>query len=154
MLKKPSPRASLFYSLIWHDWAKPFRQDKHADVKATTTFDVSDQLGPQMLLHQGLVHLLVQFSRDATAVHAFSRRLNHVPIIDPNPRRGVLIPLDPAQRAGGLTLKPVDPLSRGGELGAPCVGQGRERNGVYSQGQKRGQIAQKTARSEGLNKID
>ena len=29
----------------------------------------------------------------------FSRRLGHVPIIDPNPRRGELIPLDPAQQA-------------------------------------------------------
>jgi len=39
---------------------------------------------------------------DAPAIHEFSRRLGHVPIIDPNPRRGPLIPLAPAeQRASG-----------------------------------------------------
>jgi hypothetical protein len=34
---------------------------------------------------------------DAPQIHAFSRRLGHVPIIDPNPRRGEKIPLAPAE---------------------------------------------------------
>jgi hypothetical protein len=41
---------------------------------------------------------LMDSAYDAPAIHEFSRRLNHVPIIDPNPRRGELIPLDPARR--------------------------------------------------------
>jgi len=41
---------------------------------------------------------LMDSAYDAPAIHEFSRRLNHVPIIDPNPRRGQLIPLDPARR--------------------------------------------------------
>ncbi|MDD2711122.1 MAG: transposase, partial [Verrucomicrobiae bacterium] len=35
---------------------------------------------------------------DAKEIHAFSRQLGHVPIIDLNPRRGEAIPLDPASR--------------------------------------------------------
>jgi hypothetical protein len=34
---------------------------------------------------------------DAPQIHEYSRRLGHVPIIDPNPRRGEKIPLAPAQ---------------------------------------------------------
>jgi hypothetical protein len=41
---------------------------------------------------------LMDSAYDAQAIHDFSRRLGHVPIIDPNPRRGELIPLDPARR--------------------------------------------------------
>jgi len=40
---------------------------------------------------------LMDSAYDAPQIHAFSRRLGHVPIIDPNPRRGVKIPLAPAQ---------------------------------------------------------
>jgi hypothetical protein len=40
---------------------------------------------------------LMDSAYDAPQVHAFSRGLGHVPIIDPNPRRGEKIPLDPAQ---------------------------------------------------------
>ena len=42
---------------------------------------------------------LMDSAYDAPAIHEFSRSLGHVPIIDPNPRRGQPIPLDPAQRA-------------------------------------------------------
>jgi hypothetical protein len=41
---------------------------------------------------------LMDSAYDSPAIHEFSRRLGHVPIIDPNPRRGELIPLDPARR--------------------------------------------------------
>jgi hypothetical protein len=41
---------------------------------------------------------LMDSAYDAPAVHEFSRRLGHVPIIDPNPRRGELIPLEPDRR--------------------------------------------------------
>jgi hypothetical protein len=40
---------------------------------------------------------LMDAAYDAPAIHAFAQGLGHVPIIDPNPRRGELIPLDPAQ---------------------------------------------------------
>jgi hypothetical protein len=40
---------------------------------------------------------LMDSAYDAPQIHAFSRGLGHVPIIDPNPRRGEKIPLDPAQ---------------------------------------------------------
>jgi hypothetical protein len=40
---------------------------------------------------------LMDSAYDAPQIHAFSRRLGHVPIIDPNPRRGEKIPLAPAQ---------------------------------------------------------
>ncbi len=40
---------------------------------------------------------LMDSAYDAPPIHAFSRQLGHVPIIDPNPRRGVKIPLAPAQ---------------------------------------------------------
>jgi hypothetical protein len=36
---------------------------------------------------------------DAPQIKAFSEKLSHVPIIDPNPRRGEKIPLDPARKA-------------------------------------------------------
>jgi hypothetical protein len=39
---------------------------------------------------------LMDSAYDAPQIHEFSRRLGHVPIIDPNPRRGVKIPLAPA----------------------------------------------------------
>ncbi|MDD2711258.1 MAG: transposase [Verrucomicrobiae bacterium] len=39
---------------------------------------------------------LADSAYDAKEIHAFSRQLGHVPIIDPNPRRGDAIPLDPA----------------------------------------------------------
>jgi hypothetical protein len=41
---------------------------------------------------------LMDSAYDAPAIHEFSRRLGHVPIIDPNPRRGPLIPLAPAEQ--------------------------------------------------------
>lgn len=41
---------------------------------------------------------LMDSAYDAPAIHEFSRRLGHVPIIDPNPRRGVLVPLAPAEQ--------------------------------------------------------
>jgi hypothetical protein len=41
---------------------------------------------------------LMDSAYDAPAIHQFSRSLGHVPIIDPNARRGQPIPLDPAQR--------------------------------------------------------
>lgn len=41
---------------------------------------------------------LMDSAYDAPPIHAFSRSLGHVPIIDPNPRRGEKIPLAPAQR--------------------------------------------------------
>lgn len=40
---------------------------------------------------------LMDAAYDAPAIHEFARALGRVPIIDPNPRRGELIPLDPAQ---------------------------------------------------------
>lgn len=40
---------------------------------------------------------LMDAAYDMPVIHAFAQRLGHVPIIDPNPRRGELIPLDPAQ---------------------------------------------------------
>jgi hypothetical protein len=40
---------------------------------------------------------LMDSAYDAPQIHAFSRRLGHVPIIDPNPRGGEKIPLAPAQ---------------------------------------------------------
>lgn len=40
---------------------------------------------------------LMDSAYDAPQIHAFSRRLGPVPIIDPNPRRGEKIPLAPAQ---------------------------------------------------------
>jgi len=40
---------------------------------------------------------LMDSAYDAPQIHAFSRALGHVPIIDPNPRRGEKIPLNPAQ---------------------------------------------------------
>lgn len=40
---------------------------------------------------------LMDSAYDAPQIHAYSRRLGHVPIIDPNPRRGEKIPLAPAQ---------------------------------------------------------
>jgi hypothetical protein len=40
---------------------------------------------------------LMDSAYDAPQIHAFSRALGHVPIIDPNPRRGEKIPLAPAQ---------------------------------------------------------
>jgi hypothetical protein len=39
---------------------------------------------------------LMDSAYDAPQIHQFSRQLGHVPIIDPNPRRGVKIPLAPA----------------------------------------------------------
>lgn len=41
---------------------------------------------------------LMDSAYDAPAIHEFSRRLGHVPIIDPNPRRGELLPLAPAEQ--------------------------------------------------------
>ena len=41
---------------------------------------------------------LMDSAYDAPQIHAFSRGLGHVPIIDPNPRRGEKIPLAPAER--------------------------------------------------------
>ena len=40
---------------------------------------------------------LMDSAYDAPQIHQYSRRLGHVPIIDPNPRRGEYIPLAPAQ---------------------------------------------------------
>ena len=40
---------------------------------------------------------LMDSAYDAPQIHAFSRALGHVPIIDPNPRRGEKIPLAPAE---------------------------------------------------------
>jgi hypothetical protein len=40
---------------------------------------------------------LMDSAYDAPQIHAYSRRLGHVPIIDPNPRRGEKIPLPRAQ---------------------------------------------------------
>jgi hypothetical protein len=40
---------------------------------------------------------LMDSAYDAPQIHAFSRRLGHVPIIDPNPRGGAKIPLSPAE---------------------------------------------------------
>lgn len=41
---------------------------------------------------------LMDSAYDAEPIRAFSRQLGHVPIIDPNPRRGEAVPLDPAQQ--------------------------------------------------------
>ena len=41
---------------------------------------------------------LMDSAYDAPPIHEFSRRLGHVPIIDPNPRRGEWVPLAPAQQ--------------------------------------------------------
>jgi Transposase DDE domain/Transposase domain (DUF772) len=41
---------------------------------------------------------LMDSAYDAPPIHEFSRRLGHVPIIEPNPRRGPWVPLDPAQQ--------------------------------------------------------
>lgn len=41
---------------------------------------------------------LMDSAYHAPEIEQFSRSLGHVPIIDPNPRRGQIIPLDPAQR--------------------------------------------------------
>jgi hypothetical protein len=40
---------------------------------------------------------LMDSAYDAPQIHAFSRRLGHVPIIDPNPRGGEKLPLAPAE---------------------------------------------------------
>jgi hypothetical protein len=40
---------------------------------------------------------LMDSAYDAPQIHEYSRRLGHVPIIDPNPRRGEKIPLAPAE---------------------------------------------------------
>ncbi len=40
---------------------------------------------------------LMDSAYDAPQIREFSRHLGHVPIIDPNPRRGEAVPLDPAQ---------------------------------------------------------
>src|ERR1035438_851912 len=40
---------------------------------------------------------LMDSAYDAPQIHAFSRHLGHVPIIDPNPRGGEKLPLAPAQ---------------------------------------------------------
>jgi hypothetical protein len=40
---------------------------------------------------------LMDSAYDAPQIHEYSRRLGHVPIIDPNPRRGEKMPLAPAQ---------------------------------------------------------
>jgi hypothetical protein len=40
---------------------------------------------------------LMDSAYDAPQIHAFSRQLGHVPIIDPNPRGGEKLPLAPAQ---------------------------------------------------------
>jgi hypothetical protein len=40
---------------------------------------------------------LMDSAYDAPQIRAFSRQLGHVPIIDPNPRRGEKVPWDPAQ---------------------------------------------------------
>ena len=40
---------------------------------------------------------LMDSAYDAPAIHAFSQSLGHVPIIDPNPRRGEKIELEPAR---------------------------------------------------------
>jgi hypothetical protein len=40
---------------------------------------------------------LMDSAYDAPQIHAFSGRLGHVPIIDPNPRGGEKVPLAPAQ---------------------------------------------------------
>ncbi|MDD2709426.1 MAG: transposase [Verrucomicrobiae bacterium] len=40
---------------------------------------------------------LMDAAYDAKEIHAFSRQLGHVPIIDPNPRRGEKIPMEPAR---------------------------------------------------------
>ncbi len=42
---------------------------------------------------------LMDSAYDAPQIHEFSRGLGHVPIIDPNPRRGEKIPLAPAEKA-------------------------------------------------------
>jgi hypothetical protein len=41
---------------------------------------------------------LMDSAYDAEQIRTFSRQLGHVPIIDPNPRSGEAIPLDPAQQ--------------------------------------------------------
>ena len=40
---------------------------------------------------------LMDAAYDAAAIHEFSRRLGHVPIIDPNRRSGEAIPMAPAE---------------------------------------------------------
>jgi hypothetical protein len=40
---------------------------------------------------------LMDSAYDAPQIQQFSRQLGHVPIIDPNPRRGQKVPMDPAQ---------------------------------------------------------
>ncbi|HQO78804.1 MAG TPA: transposase [Thermodesulfobacteriota bacterium] len=42
---------------------------------------------------------LMDAAYDAPQIKAFSEKLSHVPIIDPNPRRGEKIPLEPARKA-------------------------------------------------------
>ena len=44
------------------------------------------------------LHDLMDSAHDAPQIHTFSRSLGHVPIIDPNARRGEKIPPAPAQR--------------------------------------------------------
>lgn len=41
---------------------------------------------------------LMDSAYDAPQIHAFSRSLSHVPIIDPHPRSGDKLPLAPAQK--------------------------------------------------------
>ena len=41
---------------------------------------------------------LMDAAYDAPQIKAFSEKLSHVPIIDPNPRRGEKIPMEPAQK--------------------------------------------------------
>jgi hypothetical protein len=40
---------------------------------------------------------LMDSAYDAPSIHEYARSLGHVPIIDPNPRRGEKVPLDPAR---------------------------------------------------------
>ena len=42
---------------------------------------------------------LMDAAYDAPQIKEFSETLSHVPIIDPNPRRGEKIPMDPAKKA-------------------------------------------------------
>ena len=52
------------------------------------------------MTRERVTHLydLMDAAYDAKEIDAFSRRLGHVPLIDPNPRRGEPRELDPAAR--------------------------------------------------------
>jgi hypothetical protein len=73
------PVSAVLTSASVHDWQVAIPLAQMTAQRITSLYDLMDS------------------AYDAPPIHAFSRGLGHVPIIDPNPRRGEKIPLTPAQ---------------------------------------------------------